>query len=148
MMEIKADGYVTGQGRLRINSDQRPLFLDHIAKNRGKYVTVTVAVENKKRSTVQNNYYHGVVVAMVQEALMEEWGELLTKDEVHELLKQHCNWKEAVNPETGESLKIAQSTADLSTGEFENFLERCRQFAAEYLGISIPLPNEQTDLEL
>lgn len=148
MMEIKADGYITSQGKLQIASDQRPMFLEHVAKNRGKYVVLTVEIESKKRSCQQNNYYHGVVVALIQEALMNEWGELLTKAEVHELLKQHCNWKEVVNEDTGESLKIAQSTADLSTGEFENYLERCRQFAAEYLGVSVPLPNEQGTLKL
>lgn len=147
-MEIKADAYITGQGRLRIDSDQRPMFLEKIAKYGGRHAVITVDVKSRKRSVQQNCYYYGVVIALVQEALLNEWGESLTKEETHELLKQHCNWKELVNNDTGESLKIPQSTADLTTTEFEEFLERCRRFAFEYLNVSIPLPNEQVDLEL
>ena len=147
-MEIKADGYITENGKLRIDQDFKPVFLEKISKNAGKKVVVTVNVEGKKRSVQQNHYYYGVVVGLVQEALLSEWGETLTKEEVHELLKQNCNWKEVVNSETGESIKIAQSTADLSTTEFEEYTERCRRFAAEYLGTSIPLPNEQINFEL
>lgn len=147
-MEIKADGYITGQGKLRIDSDQRPMFLERIAKYGGRHAVVTIDIESRKRSVQQNHYYYGVVISLIQEALRDEWGESLTKEETHELLKQHCNWKELVNNDTGESLKIPQSTADLTTMEFEEFLERCRRFAFEYLNVSIPLPNEQVDMEL
>lgn len=147
-MEIKADGYISGSGKLRIDSDAQPMFLERISKYPGRNVVVTVDIESKKRSVQENRYYYGVVVALVQEALLNEWGESLTKEETHELLKQQCNWKELVNDSTGESLKVPQSTTDLTTVEFEDYLERCRRFAFEYLNVSIPLPNEQIDLEL
>lgn len=148
MIEIRADGWISHEGRLNINSDERPMFLEMLSRQAGKGISVLVRVEGKRRSPAQNGYYYGVVVGMIQNAIKDEWGELLTKDEAHELLKQNCNWKEVVNTATGESVKLAQSTANLSTMEFEEYLEKCRRFAEEYLNVRIPLPNEQTEINL
>ena len=146
MKTIEANGRINREGRLVINNADRPVFINEISKHPGKSVMVKVCLDGKKRSGEQNNYYYGVVVSLIQSAITEEWGEPMTKDDVHELLKQQCNWIEKTSTVTGESVKVARSTANLSTVEFEEYLERCRRFAVEFLNLVIPLPNEQIEL--
>jgi len=148
MKIIEAAGRVDAEGKLKISSDDMPVFLNQISKIPNKSVRIRVTVEGKRRSQYQNNYYYGVVVELIRSALTEEWGELMTKDEVHEILKQNCNWREKVNESTGETLKVPHTTTDMTTVEFEEYLERCRRFALEWFKIEIPLPNEQTELKL
>ena len=147
-MTIEATGRINAQGRLVMQPDERAAFLEQISRNAGRDVEIVVRAGGRRRSPWQNNYYYGVVVSLVRDAVSEEWGESLTKDETHQLLKQHCNWKEHVNETTGEAVKVAQSTVTLSTVEFEEYLERCRRFAAEFLNVYVPLPNEQLSVNL
>jgi hypothetical protein len=42
----------------------------------------------------------------------------------------------------GKRYEITKSSADLSIGDFEDYCEKCRQWAANELGIHILLPNE------
>lgn len=51
-----------------------------------------------------------------------------------------------VNETTGEVVKLPMSTTELSTIEFEEYLDRIRIFADEFLNIIIDLPNEQSQL--
>lgn len=145
---VEVGGRISEEGGLRVNSDERPLLLSVLSEWRGKEITLEVRLNRRRRSEQQNSYYWKVVVGLVRKALMEEHGEMYTKDEVHGILKQQCNWREITNEESGESIKIPKSTRDLNTLEFEEYEERCRRFAAEFLGVDIPLPNENTDAEL
>ena len=144
-MEITANGRINKEGRLVIANDEKASFIAEISRHRGKGVRVRVVVDGRKRSIVQNNYYYGVVVDLLRRCMQEEWGESLTKEEVHEILKTQCNWKECFSQLTGESIKVGKSTATLTTTEFEEYCERCRRFALEFFNLTIPLPNEQLD---
>ena len=86
----------------------------------------------QKRSLNQNSYYWGVVIKMFS----IEFG--YTDQETHQLYANRFLKYERKNKE------FVKSTKDLSTIEFENYLEHCRQFAAKG-GLSIPLPNEVTE---
>lgn len=69
-----------------------------------------------------------------------------TKD-VHEFLKdKFCPRDEIANIDTGETMILAPSTEKLDTKQREQYHADIRQWAAEFLGIYIPEPNEQTDL--
>lgn len=106
----------------------------------GKEIEVIFRRKRKHRSDPQNRYYWGVVVEMIR-AGMKEMGDKVTPDQVHEFLKWRFLRVQKVDESTGEVLyEYAGSTADLGTGEFSEYVERCCQFAAEYLGLSIPLP--------
>jgi hypothetical protein len=96
----------------------------------------------KKRTNPQNRYYHGLVVPMIRKGI-EEMGTELTNDETHEFLKARFNYAEIVNTSTGEMERIPKSTARLSTVQFNEFIVKIQHFAAEFLGIVIPDPNEQ-----
>lgn len=108
----------------------------------GKEIEVVFRLKRKKRSDPQNRYYWGVVVEMIR-AGMKEMGDVVTPEQVHEFLKWRFLREQRVDESTGEVLyEYAGSTAKLKTVEFGEYIEKCCQFAAEYLGVSIPLPQQ------
>jgi hypothetical protein len=143
---MKHNGVITPQGALRIYN--RPLFDEEVrAMSREKDLAVTIEVKVKRnvRSDVQNAYYWGVVVAMIVERL-RELGHDVDRDLTHEFLKGRFLYSELTDPNTGEVMRIPRKTSELATGEFMDYLEHVKQFAAETLDIYIPDPNEQPEI--
>lgn len=104
---------------------------------------------NKRRSLRQNAYYHAVVCVMVAEGLRNiGYREVRDGEDAHGVLKSLFLKKKEINEETGEVLTEREgSTKKLTTGEMEEYLDRVRQWAVEYLGISIPLPGQQSEFQ-
>lgn len=115
-------------------------------------VTVTVEKIYRKRSTRtiqgrgQCGYYFGIVVNEYRRGAWEMQQRLLSTDDAHAELKANCNYVERYNDETGSVSRCVNSTADLTTVQFEEYLDRCREFIHEWFGIRVPLPNEQGEL--
>lgn len=109
----------------------------------GRYQVIVKA--RKRRSNKQNAYYHAVVCSMVMEGFQGiGYREVTDSEMAHRVLAGRFLKRRMVNDETGEIIsEWIESTRKLSTTEMEEYLDKCRQFAAEYLGISIPLPNQQ-----
>ncbi|MCA9496799.1 MAG: hypothetical protein KC589_07670 [Nanoarchaeota archaeon] len=114
----------------------------------GKQIRITIERKRKVRSTPQNRYYWGVVIPLIQSSFVDTWGERKTKEEIHEFLKREFQFTEYVNENTGEIIKVGKSTTENTTVEFEEFMDDCRNFAQEWFGVIIPLPNEQMELEI
>lgn len=102
----------------------------------------------RKRSTLQNGYYHKIVVQFVYDALIESGYDKreLDHDIVHDFLRNKFNVHEIVS-EHGESIKIVKSTSDLTTTEFMTYISDIQQWAAEVLHINIPDPNQQAQID-
>ena len=86
-----------------------------------------------KRSNNQNRYYWKIIVEMFS----QEIGQI--PNEIHQDLTKHflsykSNGKDYV-----------RSTTELSTVEFETYLESCRRLGSIHYGMYIPLPNECTE---
>lgn len=99
-----------------------------------------------RRSIPLNNYYWGCVVEYQQEGFQNigyDW----SKEQVHEFNKAEFNYIEIVNPATGEVKRAPRTTTDLTNTEFLEFLERIKQFSAEWLNTYIPDPNQQAEIE-
>lgn len=129
-------GSVT-DGKLKL---PRAKILKEVQAFAGSYVEVTIRKKKKHRSSPQNRYYWGVVIEMIR-AGMKDMGDMVTPEQVHEFLKWRFLRFSKVDENTGEVLyEYAGSTADLKTVEFSEYVEKCCQFAAEMLGVSIPLP--------
>lgn len=108
----------------------------------GKHI-VTVK-DFRKRSIPQNAYYWSVMVPMIKEGLYEAgFDEITNNDEAHEIIKQVHLSKRMTSKQTGDIIDISGSTTKLSITEFNEFIERVCKWAAEYLGIQIPSPNEE-----
>lgn len=94
----------------------------------------------------QNGYYHAVIVPAYQAGVYDEQRRIIDHKAAHEELKWNCNYEEVVNEETGVVARYARSTADMTTVEFEEYLERCRVFVMEWFGVDCPLPGEQAQI--
>ena len=140
---IELTGTVS-DGTLKLHN--RKLFDTLLCQFNGKDVIIKIQKQKKIRSNYQNRYYFGVVIPIIQQGLFDVQGEWLSVDEIHAFLKQNFNFKELVNKRTGEVVAVAKTTADLATIEFEEYLDRCRAFADEFLNIIIPMPNEQVKI--
>lgn len=97
----------------------------------GTEVEMIVRKPSKARSSRQNAYYWGVVIEIIHTETGED------RDAIHGILSKkfltRTGWQ-------GNSYVL--STARLSTTEFEQYLESCRQWAAIVLERYIPLPKE------
>lgn len=103
----------------------------------------------KKRSSQQNRYYFGCCLPLVKEGLQDiGYREVKTNEDAHEVLKYLFLKKVIPNEETGEVIETLGTTTKLSTTEFNEYIDQIIQWAAEYLSIQIPLPNEQLQINL
>ncbi len=114
---------------------------DVIRRFEGKRVKVTIGKFKRQRSRRQNAYYWGVVLKYVHEMFLE-FGNDVSSDDTHEYLKEHIGklFKDIEGP-GGEIRTIVRSSTELSTSEWEDFMEKIRAWAAS-VGLQIPLPNE------
>ena len=139
---ITASGYITS-GKLHLHSRQH--FIEELRQMDGQDVQVTVK-RSRTRSSQQNRYYWGGVIPVVAAGL-RELGVRMTAEQTHDLLKyKFCKTEIVTND--GDILETLGSTARMDTAEFSIFIEQVQQWAAEYLGIQIPDPNEQTSFDL
>lgn len=110
-----------------------------------KPIMITVERKRRHRTNNQNAYYWAVIVQMIHDA-MNEAGEQVLPQEVHEFLKFRFLRIQKIDVESGELLyEYSRSTASLYTAEFGIYLDRCIQFAKEFLNTTIPPPNTQTE---
>jgi len=110
--------------------DRLGLFNDYLTLLEGKEVDVIVKKHRKIRSNNQNAFYWGVCIKI----LSEELG--YTEDEMHNALKM------LFLQDNLRKIPTLRSTTTLSTVEFEEYIEKIRQWAAQELSCIIPLPNE------
>lgn len=111
------------------------LFKRDLAQYEGQDINLTIKPFKKSRSDNQNRYYWGVVIKLISEELG------YFAEEMHEILKQKfLDQKEFKFGK--DQFIVTKSTSELSTKEFEDYLENIRQFAHMTLNIFIPLPNE------
>ncbi len=121
-------GEVEG-GKLKLKN--RTLLRQRISGLRGKVQIHFQEDKEKPRcSTQQHRYYRGFVLPPIAEHLG------YTKKEAHDALK----WEILVDTDC--PLPKVPSTADFSTTEFVDFVDKSRQLAADELKIFIPLPDE------
>lgn len=122
-------------GRLRPSDNQKDQIGLFLAQRMDQQVTVQFSRPRKTRSNGQNRYYWGVVLSMVA----SETGH--TSEECHEYFKQIMLPRQHMTIGEVEQ-EVPKSSTELTTIEFEQYLERVRAFAAQELRMTIPLPNE------
>lgn len=116
--------------------------LDAIGRAGDKRLVLTLKEQKKRRSLNQNAYLWGVVYPAIV-AVFREHGNNVDAEDVHAYLKDRVGKlrQHFVTPD-GEVLTGPGSTAKLTTMEFEEYLAKVRAWAAEALGLAVPLPNE------
>ncbi len=125
-------------------------FRNELRKLEGHDVEVIVR-SVRIRSNPQNRYYWGTLLYMIREELEQagyQAGDLvsdetgnLTRDLVHEVMKELFAKKEIYHPETGRVIATTKrSTRDMSTKEFKTYIDNIRQWAVENLSLDVPDP--------
>ena len=132
-------------GRLKIIRESD--FKEAVRSFDGKEVQLVIEKKKKARSLLQNNYWWGVVIPMVQQGFLDT-GWKLSKLETHEELLRFFSFDEKVNENTGEVRRFRKGSSELSTSAFMDLIAEVQQFASEYLSINIPEPGEQLTFEL
>lgn len=99
---------------------------------------IDVTKYRPRRSDRQNRYYWPCIVKPFGDALREA-GNDYTNHQAHEILKHKFLRRENINMATGEVLAFTESTANLDTSEFNEYLDRCAAWLAG-LGIEVPDP--------
>lgn len=100
----------------------------------------------KTRSLQQNAFYHAVVVPMVFDGLRDAGFTVRHNEDAHEILK--ALFLKVREEKGGIVIERVKSTTELSTTEFNEYIQFITIWAADYLNISIPLPNEQLQIDL
>lgn len=118
-------------GKLKL--DKREKFFKYLSSLKGMVQLRLEKVKNI-RSLAENRYYWGVIVKMVSEEMA------IIPDEAHEFLKS-IFLKKGIEFK-GKRFEITRSTTSLSVKEFEDYCEKCREWAALELSVPIPVPNE------
>jgi len=123
-------GHVRTDGKWEIDDPEG--LRAEIARLAGKRIEVVVRRQHSQRSSQQNRYYWGVIVDLLGKELGYD------PDEMHDALRA----KFLTTPAEGDGLPHIKSTTELSTSDMEDYHERIRRWADEFLHIYIPLPNE------
>lgn len=136
---------IVKDGKFTINATKQ--IKKAIADLEGKKIILTIDKFKGTRSSQENRYYWGCVIPAQIDCFKERWGELFTKDMVHDWNKSNIWNTEKIDLETGEIWKVP-GTSKVSISEFELRLERLRQFFFTKFEWIIALPNEQLEVDL
>ncbi|MCK9220237.1 MAG: hypothetical protein M0P47_09340 [Bacteroidales bacterium] len=143
MKEVQTYGHIQN-GILKIHG--RDKFNEALHFLTDGRVIVKVEKLYKKRSQEENKYYWGVVINEFCRGYKDMTSEDITPETAHELLKQKCNGKDVPHPETGEILTVGRTTTELTTIQFIEYWDRCRDWIQDWFGIYVPAPNEQMEI--
>lgn len=133
-------------GNLKRN---RKLIKDAISTFENKTVSITIQKFRKSRSNNQNAYFWGVVVPLVQQGLIDATAEVRDAQSIYQqiLLPMFAPTRDITNRDTGEVISERMTSSELSTVEFMEFIQEIQKWAAEFLGITIPDPNEKLEIQ-
>lgn len=101
----------------------------------GIQLEVTLQRLRATRSIAANAYYWGVVLHLVSEMTGD------TVEDLHDYFKKRFNPKPIAIAQDGEDHVTGASTRHLNTSQFYEYVEKVRQFAAEFLDLNIPDAN-------
>jgi hypothetical protein len=144
MKGVQHHGFWDKAGKLQCESFTKEL---RALKDKGVPVVLTVAEFKEKRSSPQNRYYWGCVVDTIHKALKESGWEI-SAEGTHELLRVRFLSEDHPIGNDGEFVTRVRSTTELDREEFGIYLEKCQQFAAEYLNVVIPEAGQQVAMEV
>lgn len=143
--EVKArfkikDGKITMLGRSLWEKDMLALF-----KEEEQIVIGVFRKPVKQRTTKQNNFYWGAFIFSQIDCFKERWGEILDIKQVHDWNKNNVWCKEKIIGD--EVIKIPASSTDNDTIDWENRLEKCRQFFLLNFDWQLPIPETQETIK-
>lgn len=130
--------------KFRIVND-KGLRLDLASLTKGHY-RITIEKFRRNKSQSQLGYLFGAVYPLLWKLLLDAGWEFESIAEVDAFCKRQFANREIVNRNTGEVISIPELKRDFKTVDMMAYIEKIRDYAAEYLGGYIPSPEEQTQI--
>jgi thioredoxin-related protein len=127
---------VTKEGQLKGEA----LLLKALKQKPGKYRAEIY--QEGKRTNQQNRYMHMVFSRMKAGFYNAGWEDVTTPDKAKAECKKLFLSYEMVNRKTGEVKPAVKGTSEMTKEECSHFIDMIIQYAAEFLGIVIPTPEE------
>ena len=107
----------------------------------GSYM-LSITKQRKGRTLNQNEWLWGCVYPILLDALLDAGWEFTSVEQVHEFFKKLMAQDRVVNYETGEIVEIPKSTATMDTQQFSTYIDKLREYAEEFLNVTIPSPDK------
>lgn len=107
----------------------------------GSYM-LSITKQKKGRTLNQNEWLWGCVYPILLDALLDAGWEFTSVEQVHEFFKKLMAQVRVVNYTTGEIVEIPKSTATMDTQQFSTYIDKLREYAEEFLNVSIPEPDK------
>lgn len=108
----------------------------------GSYM-LSIVKQRKGRTLNQNEWLWGCVYPILLDGLLEAGWEFTSVSQVHEFFKKLMAQDRVVNYETGEIVELPKSTATMDTQQFSTYIDKLREYAEEFLNVTIPEPDKQ-----
>ena len=107
----------------------------------GQY-SVTMERVRKVNTDLQKGYLWGCVYPLVLDGLLDAgWDNFTDTKQDHAFCLNKFAKTKAVNYQTGEVVEFPDSTAGMTTIEMSTYTDKIREWAKDYLNISIPDPD-------
>jgi len=111
----------------------------------GERLKLTIEKIYSRRSNPQNRYYWGVILDIILTEVLKQGNEM-SKEQLHEeCLKMFAPKKEIHNKE-GEVLIIPMRSKEMNKSQFSDYSFDVCKWGAEFWGVYIPEPGEQTEI--
>ena len=107
----------------------------------GSYM-LTITKQRRGRTLNQNDWLWGCVYPILLDGLLDAGWEFTSVEQVHEFFKKQMAQDKVVNYSTGEIVEIPRSTATMDTQQFSMYIEALREYAEEFLNVTIPEPDK------
>jgi hypothetical protein len=121
------------------NPREKALLISKLRELQGMH-RISVCKHRRRRTDRQNRYYWPCFVQPFAEQLQAQ-GEAISDDDAHEILKTRFLRKSVIDLKTGEAFEYVRSTTELNTAEFNQYLDQCAAFLADYFNLQIPEPS-------
>jgi len=113
----------------------QPTSKDYIKAQKDGWYLFTLTKPKSNRTNQMNSYYWGVMIKMIAEETGYE------NDQVHTLMKIRHGVKEDLDIGMVGG-RVPKSTAKYTVEEMQEYWRKITQWAAEFLNLQIPEPNE------
>jgi hypothetical protein len=111
----------------------------------GERLRIIIEKIYSKRSGQQNRYYWGVVVAVLLFEVNNQGNEM-SRDELHEELLNKFAPKKEIKNKNGEFFEVPMRSHEMNKSQMSDFTNDVRRWGAEFWGCNIPDPGEQTEI--
>jgi len=114
----------------------------------GQY-SVKVEKKRKKKSNAQLAWLYGQIYPHVLRGLIDVgYDEFTNLDQIDAKCKEMFARQEIINKHTGEIMSIPALKREMTTIEFSTYVQVIREWASDYLGVTIPDPETNLTMNL